>query len=109
MFPLSKKMAAATMAGISLSAGMAACSATGEDDAPSPPRSTARPSPSASSPGDEPTYAEGDYSATGRYGSLPSRIDVILERTRRFDATYSRFRPDSLVSRVAAAANGGRF
>lgn len=27
----------------------------------------------------------------------------ILERIQQFDATYSRFRPDSLVSRVAAA------
>lgn len=33
----------------------------------------------------------------------------ILERIRRFDATYSRFRPDSLVSRVAATPDGGRF
>ncbi|MFI6693052.1 FAD:protein FMN transferase [Streptomyces sp. NPDC050433] len=33
----------------------------------------------------------------------------ILERVRRFDATYSRFRPDSLVSRIAAAHDGGRF
>ncbi|WP_461070572.1 FAD:protein FMN transferase [Streptomyces pseudoechinosporeus] len=36
------------------------------------------------------------------------RADV-LERIRRFDATYSRFRPDSLVSRIAAAPHGGRF
>ncbi|MFJ9590606.1 FAD:protein FMN transferase [Streptomyces acidicola] len=33
----------------------------------------------------------------------------VLERARRFDATYSRFRPDSLVSRIAAASDGGRF
>ncbi|WP_405483498.1 FAD:protein FMN transferase [Streptomyces sp. NBC_00009] len=33
----------------------------------------------------------------------------ILDRTRQFDAMYSRFRPDSLVSRIAAAADGGRF
>lgn len=33
----------------------------------------------------------------------------ILERVRTFDSTYSRFRPDSLVSRVAAASEGGRF
>ncbi|MEU6782885.1 FAD:protein FMN transferase [Nonomuraea angiospora] len=33
----------------------------------------------------------------------------VLERTRDFDATYSRFRPDSLVSRIAAAPEGGRF
>jgi FAD:protein FMN transferase len=34
--------------------------------------------------------------------------DRILDRIRRFDRTYSRFRPDSLVSQAAAAA-GGRF
>lgn len=33
----------------------------------------------------------------------------ILGRIQRFDHTYSRFRPDSLVSQVAAAADGGRF
>ncbi|MEU9787189.1 FAD:protein FMN transferase [Streptomyces phaeochromogenes] len=33
----------------------------------------------------------------------------VLDRTRRFDATYSRFRPDSLVSQIAAAPDGGRF
>ena len=35
--------------------------------------------------------------------------DRILDRTRRFDRTYSRFRPDSLVAQVAAAPAGGRF
>ncbi|GAA4000191.1 FAD:protein FMN transferase [Streptomyces plumbiresistens] len=39
-------------------------------------------------------------------GSLRRRV---LDRIRRFDATYSRFRPDSLVSRIAAAPAGGRF
>jgi thiamine biosynthesis lipoprotein len=33
----------------------------------------------------------------------------ILERSQQFDTTYSRFRPDSLVSRVAAAPDGGCF
>ncbi|CAI7977043.1 FAD:protein FMN transferase [Frankia sp. Hr75.2] len=33
----------------------------------------------------------------------------IRDRIERFDAVYSRFRPDSLVSRVARAATGGRF
>lgn len=33
----------------------------------------------------------------------------ILDRIEQFDATYSRFRPDSLVSCVAAAPNGGCF
>jgi hypothetical protein len=35
--------------------------------------------------------------------------DRILNRIRRFDRTYSRFRPDSLVAQVAAAPAGGRF
>ncbi|MFC8661273.1 FAD:protein FMN transferase [Streptomyces sp. NPDC057199] len=38
--------------------------------------------------------------------SLRARV---LDRVRRFDATYSRFRPDSTVSRIAAARKGGRF
>jgi thiamine biosynthesis lipoprotein len=33
----------------------------------------------------------------------------ILESTEQFDATYSRFRPDSLVTQVAQAPDGGRF
>lgn len=33
----------------------------------------------------------------------------ILDRIRRFDVTYSRFRPDSLVSRIATAPHGRRF
>jgi thiamine biosynthesis lipoprotein len=33
----------------------------------------------------------------------------IFERVEAFDAAYSRFRPDSLVSRVAAAPDGGCF
>ncbi|MFD3377563.1 MULTISPECIES: FAD:protein FMN transferase [unclassified Streptomyces] len=33
----------------------------------------------------------------------------ILQRVDRFDVAYSRFRPDSLVSQIAAAPSGGRF
>jgi FAD:protein FMN transferase len=33
----------------------------------------------------------------------------ILERIHQFDTTYSRFRPDSLVSQVATAPHGGCF
>jgi thiamine biosynthesis lipoprotein len=33
----------------------------------------------------------------------------VLHRIEQFDATYSRFRPDSLVSRIATAPDGGRF
>lgn len=39
-------------------------------------------------------------------GRLQQRI---LERIQEFDATYSRFRPESLVSRIAAAPGGGCF
>jgi FAD:protein FMN transferase len=39
-------------------------------------------------------------------GSLRQEIAARIER---FDRTYSRFRPDSLVSRIAHAADGGRF
>lgn len=37
------------------------------------------------------------------------RLQRILERVERFDATYSRFRPDSLVSRIASSPKGGCF
>lgn len=44
------------------------------------------------------------------YDPLDSRLQQrILDRIQQFDATYSRFRPDSLVSCVAAAPNGGCF
>jgi thiamine biosynthesis lipoprotein len=33
----------------------------------------------------------------------------ILERIERFEAAYSRFRPDSLVSRIASSRDGGCF
>jgi thiamine biosynthesis lipoprotein len=33
----------------------------------------------------------------------------ILERIEQFDVTYSRFRPDSLVSRIASTRDGGCF
>ncbi|MEF2277466.1 FAD:protein FMN transferase [Deinococcus sp. YIM 134068] len=43
-------------------------------------------------------------------GPLDRQVqERIVERTRHFDATYSRFRPDSLVSRIATAPEGGRF
>jgi FAD:protein FMN transferase len=44
------------------------------------------------------------------YDPLDSRLQQrILARIQQFDATYSRFRSDSLVSCVAAAPNGGCF
>jgi FAD:protein FMN transferase len=39
---------------------------------------------------------------------MPTR-QRILDRVERFDATYSRFRLDSLVSRIASSPVGGRF
>jgi thiamine biosynthesis lipoprotein len=39
-------------------------------------------------------------------GEVPDRI---RKRIQEFDRTYSRFRPDSLVSQIAAAPAGGRF
>jgi FAD:protein FMN transferase len=44
----------------------------------------------------------------------PSPLEIparrrILHRIERFDVTYSRFRPDSLVSRIASSAEGGCF
>ncbi|MFB4426325.1 FAD:protein FMN transferase [Streptomyces sp. QL37] len=39
----------------------------------------------------------------------PGLRSSLLDRVERFDATYSRFRPDSLVSRIASAPEGGRF
>lgn len=39
----------------------------------------------------------------------PDLYSSLLDRVELFDATYSRFRPDSLVTRIAHAADGGRF
>lgn len=57
-----------------------------------------------------------DFDALGTRWQIetaePLRPDLrsrILDRIERFDTTYSRFRPDSLVSRIAAAPDGGRF
>jgi thiamine biosynthesis lipoprotein ApbE len=35
--------------------------------------------------------------------------DAVQARIWQFDLTYSRFRPDSLVARVAQATGGGRY
>lgn len=39
---------------------------------------------------------------------MPARRRI-LERIERFDVTYSRFRPDSLASRIASSPEGGCF
>ncbi|MGW3725050.1 FAD:protein FMN transferase [Streptomyces sp. NPDC000851] len=57
-----------------------------------------------------------DFDAIGTHWQIetdePLSQDLrrhILDRIERFDATYSRFRPDSLVTRIASASDGGRF
>ncbi|MFD7325633.1 FAD:protein FMN transferase [Streptomyces sp. NPDC059875] len=43
-------------------------------------------------------------------GAIPDLLrSRILDRIRCFDVTYSRFHPESLVSRIAAAREGGGF
>ena len=39
---------------------------------------------------------------------MPARRRI-LERIERFDVTYSRFQPDSLISRIASSPEGGCF
>ncbi|MFD8000675.1 FMN-binding protein [Streptomyces mirabilis] len=63
MSALKKKIATATMLGISVSAAVAGCAST-DTDGTGASRS--------------PMYKNGDYSATGQYGSGPSSIAVSL-------------------------------
>jgi Uncharacterized protein conserved in bacteria len=74
---LNKKTTGATMAGITLSLVMTGCSMTGSTDVP---RSASTPvacvTRSVSSPRGDSTYVDGNYMATGQYGSLPSSIGV---------------------------------
>ncbi|MCT9137617.1 FAD:protein FMN transferase [Streptomyces violarus] len=67
---------------------------------------------------DEPTAGRSrfDFDALGTRWQIETDVPLsrelrshILHRIQCFDATYSRFRPDSLVSRIAAAPDGGRF
>ena len=72
----SNRIKVATVAGISAALVLAGCSTTGTE-APRPasgPDAGASRSVSASNRG--PTYADGRYTATGEYGSLPSSIGV---------------------------------
>ncbi|MFI1855495.1 FAD:protein FMN transferase [Streptomyces sp. NPDC020480] len=57
-----------------------------------------------------------DFDALGTRWQIETDVPLsqelrsrILHRIQRFDATYSRFRPDSLVSRIATTPGGGRF
>ncbi|MFJ9714205.1 FAD:protein FMN transferase [Streptomyces sp. NPDC101234] len=70
-------------------------------------------SPTALGRDSRPTFA---FDAIGTRWSIetdtPLGTDLRRSLRRRiedFDAVYSRFRPDSLVSRIAAASTGGRF
>lgn len=57
-----------------------------------------------------------DFSAIGTSWEIstqwPLGLDTrqrILDLVEQFDAIYSRFRGDSLITRIAEAANGGAF
>jgi len=56
------------------------------------------------------------FGATGTRWEINTRQPLtsqlqrqLLERVDQFEATYSRFRPDSLVTQMAEAEHGGRF
>jgi uncharacterized protein with FMN-binding domain len=72
----SNRIKVATVAGISAALVLAGCSTTGTEapNSPSGPDAGATRSAPASSRGS--TYADGRYTATGEYGSLPSSIGV---------------------------------
>ncbi|MFE3828499.1 hypothetical protein [Streptomyces sp. NPDC059092] len=78
MTALSKKIAMATMVGISVSAAVAGCSATAADGQEAPPGRSDGVAGSRSSSSRGPTYENGDYTAAGQYGSGPSTIRVSL-------------------------------
>ncbi len=71
MTALNKKIASA-VAGISVTAAVAGCAAT--DEGPTSASTSAAPTSGASAAG----YADGEYSADGQYGNLPSRIGVTV-------------------------------
>lgn len=74
---LNKKVIATTIAGISVSLVMASCQTTDVEDERSTSSSNADVSKSRSAVRkEEPTYSDGEYEATGQYGSLPSSITV---------------------------------
>ncbi|MEU4489700.1 hypothetical protein AB0H94_33230 [Streptomyces purpurascens] len=76
MSALNKKIATATMLGVSASAAVAGCSAADEQEETSRQRTSV--SPSVSPTGRNSVHADGTYRATGWYGGLPSSIDVTL-------------------------------
>jgi FAD:protein FMN transferase len=66
--------------------------------------------------GSEPVYSSFRFDALGTQWEIATGqpLDgavrqLILKRVNDFERTYSRFRDDSLVARVAAASEGGRF
>jgi uncharacterized protein with FMN-binding domain len=61
---------------VAAAAGLTACGGDAVPD-PAAPSGTPRAAPSATSP-DATVYRDGEYSATGWYGSLPSHHDVTL-------------------------------
>ncbi|PVE11808.1 FMN-binding protein [Streptomyces scopuliridis] len=78
MAALRKKIATATMVGISVTMSAAACSATDPEGQGAAPERSGGVTDSRSSLSEGPTYENGDYSAAGEYGSGPSSIRVSL-------------------------------
>jgi uncharacterized protein with FMN-binding domain len=71
-----KRIKIATVAGISAALVLAGCSTTGTEASRSPSDSGAGATRSAPASSRGSTYADGRYTATGEYGSLPSSIGV---------------------------------
>ncbi|MGN9845147.1 FMN-binding protein [Nonomuraea sp. H19] len=67
-----------TVAGISIALAMAGCSTTDTDVESPPSVSNSGRVTSGPPSGRDSTYADGDYNATGQYGSLPSSIGVFV-------------------------------
>lgn len=78
MTRLSKRMRITTMTGISASLVLVGCWATNMPVQRSTPITTANLTPSSSTTKEEFLYADGVYTATGQYGSLPSSITVSI-------------------------------
>jgi uncharacterized protein with FMN-binding domain len=72
----SKRMKVATVAGISVALVLAGCSTTDTEAPRSPSGSDAGVTRSGPASSRDPAYADGNYTATGEYGSLPSSIGV---------------------------------
>ncbi|MCT9137616.1 hypothetical protein [Streptomyces violarus] len=79
MARLNQRIATAAMMSLSVSVALAGCSSSNDTDGSRPPSApeSAASSPAEASPGSR-TYADGEYSADGEYGTQDSSIGVSL-------------------------------